>query len=92
MVIITKLNMEKACILIKRLALGIQLTAIRKPTSSDSGCHYGQASRYLVSLVVVGHKNDHRNMLFLIEKEIRPNHPDQNYEIKICDTQVVNHM
>ena len=51
MVIITKLNMEKACMLIEKLAMTIQLTAIRKPTSSASGCHYGQASRYLVGLI-----------------------------------------
>ena len=44
--------------LIKKLVLTIQLTATRKPTSSASGCHYGQASRYLVGLMAVGHKND----------------------------------
>ena len=55
---------------IKKLALIIQLTVTRKPTSSASGCHYGKAIRYLVGLMVVGHKNDHSNMLFLTEKEI----------------------
>ena len=40
------------------LTIAIQLTATMKSTSSAFGCHYGQASRYLVGLMAVGHKND----------------------------------
>ena len=82
--------------LIKKLALTylvIRFTAARKPTSSASDCHYGQTNRYLVGLMVVGHKNDSRQQAI---SDVKGNFvqatPSKNYVIKVCDKQAVNYM
>ena len=83
--------MEKACILIKKLVLIIQLTATWKPTSSASGWYYGQANRYLVNgLMAVVYKNDHSSMQFSDwEGKFIQATPTTNYVINICDIKAV---